>query len=243
MRSKSKRWMFHSRPRAGAPARRSSLHHLIPVSITPPRTGRQGRPYACIQQQGVSIHAPAQGATLPLVCTKSSVIVSIHPPAQWATRAPPMAQQIEALDCFIHAPRTGRPLAPAPCRLFHASFNFTPRAGATLAGSVSVFALAVSIHAPAQGATQERGGSSAAAGFNSRPAQWATLAARLSPFLCTIQFTPPRRGDFGGSVSVVRLSGFNSRPRAGATQERGEFTAAAGFNSRPRAGATWSEGA
>ena len=81
---------------------------------------------------GISIHAPAQGATEQFVDGLPTAKISIHAPAQGATCTVKDIQK--ALKFQFTLPHRERPVA----RLPFAAYKF------------------ISIHAPAQGATEQR---------------------------------------------------------------------------------------
>ena len=138
---------FNPRPRAGGDARRGGEHGGQAVfQSTPPRGGRRlmpwhdsgasgfqstpprgGRRRACVMRAvcGVSIHAPARGATLRTTITHSDV--SIHAPARGATR---IDRAIAQRSVSIHAPARGATrCARSSCAVIVHAFQSTPPRG------------------------------------------------------------------------------------------------------------------
>ena len=166
--------MFQSTPpRRGRPRISGGLTRRFGFQSTPPRRGRPPHILPPPPGRRVSIHAPAQGATL------------------WRKTYDPL------YEGFNPRPRaggdSGRPRVAAKPR----SFNPRPRAG----GDRRRFLFSenrqrVSIHAPAQGATfgaSDVGGFGI--GFNPRPRAGGDPRCRFArPSACQFQSTPPRRG-------------------------------------------------
>ena len=96
---------------------------------TLPRGERPTAPGSTAPGSGVSIHAPARGATNFRRVGWNRRCVSIHAPARGATKSPGI--KLMALRVSIHAPARG----------------------ATNTDPLMVGSFAVSIHAPARGAT------------------------------------------------------------------------------------------
>ena len=137
-----------------------------------PRAGGDKVNAFVVFQPGISIHAPARGATLEVRMVDPKELISIHAPARGATWT-------------LYSSRKARHY-----------FNSRPRAGGdhdtleiVLRGDISIHAPArgatdwlideedepvISIHAPARGATATR----------PTPSPWPT----------SFQFTPPRGG-------------------------------------------------
>jgi len=81
----------------------------------------------CNSVELVSIHAPAQGATLKIESFGVPFDVSIHAPAQGATMQPPCTLPDD--DVSIHAPAQGATISPPSSRSSPSRFNPRPRAG------------------------------------------------------------------------------------------------------------------
>ena len=92
-----------------------------------PRAGGDGHKNHAKQEGVVSIHAPAQGATITAQQLAQPLVVSIHAPAQGATIT---AQQLaQPLVVSIHAPAQGATAPPLLLLPAGPSFNPRPRAG------------------------------------------------------------------------------------------------------------------
>ena len=101
--------------------------------------------------RGVSIHAPAWGATAPNHPQTEPAGVSIHAPAWGATARPPRGNPRRAVS--IHAPAWGAtPLIAIPPVVSVVSIH-APAWGATTLAASDNRRDSVSIHAPAWGAT------------------------------------------------------------------------------------------
>ena len=119
---------------------------------THPRGVRQPIPPPYTQQQSVSIHAPARGATCRIPSRGCKGAVSIHAPARGATDVQRTASVQRRVS--IHAPARGATADISHAWPLESSFNPRTREGCdpcliralTILGSVS-------IHAPARGAT------------------------------------------------------------------------------------------
>ena len=121
---------FNPRPRAGGdPFWVRFLLIWGQFQSTPPRGGRPGRRGQGLSNPGVSIHAPARGATK-------------------------VRENRMILQLFQSTPpRGGRPPNVRKPRGFSSGFNPRPRAGGDHARQGKYTASRVSIHAPARGAT------------------------------------------------------------------------------------------
>ena len=154
----------------------------------------------------VSIHAPARGATMSAMHGHVEAwSVSIHAPARGATRA---VAGRRSQCCWFQStpPRGGRRTASEWTVPASRRFNPRPRAGGDKVDALaSIAAIAVSIHAPARGAT----------------IAWAEQAAWCNGF----QSTPPRGGRH---CQTPRLSAASSvsihAPARGATTGSGSAT-------------------
>ena len=153
------------------------------------RTGCDLIPFAlCRDNNFVSIHAPARGATRVVVGLRVHVLVSIHAPARGATSQSPTRSRLRC--CFNPRTRTGcdsaLPFCPLPMLCFNprtrtgcdvlryslsaTSYGFNPRTrtGCDPVLGDEIQALdGVSIHAPARGATRSRFVSTLAPEFQS----------------------------------------------------------------------------
>ena len=99
----------------------------------------------------ISIHAPTQGATSPVVSSKKSFRISIHAPTQGATsKARTLKVDIRNFNSRAYTRRDAESVRAYPCRRIsiHA-----PTQGATDKGALKEEVTKISIHAPTQGAT------------------------------------------------------------------------------------------
>ena len=197
-------------PRRGRRGICGSVDHGEMFQSTPPRRGRPGRQPSAAHADGVSIHAPAKGATPASAASsadhgfnprpreggdmrsRSAVRrrrrVSIHAPAKGATRREVLAGLVAGVS--IHAPAKG---ATAVTRAISRSRH-------------------VSIHAPAKGATPAASMShERARRFNPRPREGGDDGARRG--------RPSRR--------------FNPRPREGGDHSRCRRQPSRAFQSTP----------
>ena len=166
-----------------APARGATLQHLsllegLVVSIHAPARGatavaaeeapvaalfQSTRPHGARRdgrvvraQEVVSIHAPARGATWALRAPRCTTGVSIHAPARGATW--PHPHRPRRCACFNPRARTGRDCSRWACRRSPKVFQSTrPHEARRDRLHSPRRRVAVSIHAPARGATQVRG--------------------------------------------------------------------------------------
>ena len=101
---------------------------------------------------GISIHAPAEGATTAVHRAGGIIRISIHAPAEGATVRSGVIRHKDSIS--IHAPAEGATVPHFLC-VFHVS-NFNPRSRGGSDRFSSYFAPAekISIHAPAEGATK-----------------------------------------------------------------------------------------
>src|SRR5690606_18878010 len=122
-----------------------------------PRAGGDEPIQAVDDDSLVSIHAPAQGATVVFGKPKLALVVSIHAPAQGAT-GPRWRWRI-VVGVSIHAPAQGA-TSIVMRHAISSSFRSTPPRRGRLSDLIDwIVSSAVSIHAPAQGATRNADGS------------------------------------------------------------------------------------
>ena len=167
---------------------------LRQFQFTRPRGARPLFAQRQVATDGVSIHAPARGATELPKPIDNAHVVSIHAPARGATAIE--ADMREAREVSIHAPARGA----------------TPRA---IRSSTPP---PVSIHAPARGATSPRSiPCETRSCFNSRAREgrdfwtWLMFIERL-----LFQFTRPRGARPSKYNTILRINiCFNSRAREG----------------------------
>ena len=139
---------------------------------------------------GVSIHAPARGATQG----KSTH----HQPPGFNSRAR------EGRDCFA-----------GPLKHWPKSFNSRAREGRDDGKRYTVARSSVSIHAPARGATQFAGVTAHSRSFNSRAREGRDKTIIFPPSPCQFQFTRPRGARPRADAGSCWLASFNSRAREG----------------------------
>ena len=84
---------------------------------------------------GVSIHAPAKGATSRATISTSWTCVSIHAPAKGATLF--STADIDYTGSFDPRPREGGDLTAPPISARHGCFDPRPREGGDIAGNVT----------------------------------------------------------------------------------------------------------
>ena len=99
----------------------------------------------------ISIHAPAQGATMNSDGTITMLGISIHAPAQGATQI--IGGIIQSPDDFNPRSRTGSDSIQKVAAHLHYISIHAPAQGATQIPGTSLIPFGISIHAPAQGAT------------------------------------------------------------------------------------------
>ena len=186
--------MFQSTlPRGERPMPTISRRPSAGVSIhAPARGATRGRVSAWLDIY-VSIHAPARGATMLLICLSSAVIVSIHAPARGATWRQQESHHRSLLFQSTLPRGERRASILRQRRRWRVSIH-APARGATKSAIDLLLEQLVSIHAPARGAT----GSGEAAGllghsFNPRSRAGSDLNLRQT--CCTslqFQSTLPR---------------------------------------------------
>ncbi len=159
-------------PHGGRPGDHGSLAYAAWFQSTPPHGGRRPGQGPHRVREGVSIHAPARGATCPRPAGSRHLPVSIHAPARGATR--PACPAVARPRCFNPRPRTG---------------------GATIDGVLRRQVRQVSIHAPARGATRPMTLTGRPSSFQSTPPHGGRPARSTSGDEHTTRFNPrPRTG-------------------------------------------------
>ncbi len=187
--------------------------------------------------QGISIHAPARGATCALYLGFDISEISIHAPARGATHHPipsffPVPnfnpRSREGSDCsrvrlggrlciFQSTLPRGERLASRPVPLPSLQISIhAPARGATPSGRDTGSLSPISIHAPARGATYHPGSCCIAVKFQStlprgeRPSPVAMTARSI-----VFQSTLPRGERLCSCRSATLLEDFNPRSREG----------------------------
>ena len=166
--------MFQSTPPRGGRRQGCLALSLSSYCFNPrPRVGGDYCRILIRRLLSVSIHAPAWGATLVAIYSKTCRVVSIHAPAWGATRNRPLYERalsgfnprprvggdmlgtssLRDIICFNPRPRVGGDILQAQRGISVMSFNPRPRVGGDDTPKVVSDTLNVSIHAPAWGAT------------------------------------------------------------------------------------------
>ena len=127
---------------------------LTHVSIHAPARGATGPLILGILLTRVSIHAPARGATCAHLRTSGLWGVSIHAPARGATKL--QEGLFHFLSSFNPRARTGRDDSSTCSNFRSGGFNPRARTGRDCPSHPRRLSCAVSIHAPARGATMAR---------------------------------------------------------------------------------------
>ena len=128
---------------------------VSPLSVfqsTLPRGERQTTVNGYFIVKGISIHAPARGATASPSCTLMFTEISIHAPARGATLN---SKHINtAVTISIHAPARGATISTNAENAVSFVFQSTlPRGERRSLTATQKAMLEISIHAPARGAT------------------------------------------------------------------------------------------
>ena len=143
---------FNPRARTGRDLPwRSACRLRMPFQSTRPHGARRGREILAAAGVGVSIHAPARGATTSRSYFRST-ISSFNPRARTG-RDMPHATAMRSSQRFNPRARTGRDANANANASARACFNPRARTGRDGRVQCSVRPVRVSIHAPARGAT------------------------------------------------------------------------------------------
>ena len=245
---------FNPRPRVLGDWTTPSCRTSLAFQSTPPRGGRL-TDGSSMSPSGVSIHAPAWGATLGVAAISRSPGFQSTPPREGR---PERRSTIPAQLVSIHAPAWGdsdRAIRPRT----HTGFNPRPRVRGdhtppSPASSLRSFNPRPRVGGRRDGAHHERrrrfqstpprGGRLAGPGrsgpwrscFNPRPRVRGDLASRPGSRCPDVSIRAPRvRGDSRSSASGSQDM-FQSTPPRGGRQSRPTFGHRAGFNPRPRVG-------
>ena len=217
-------WFQSTRPHGARPhppeTPRHARHRFNPRARTGRDAGVAG--VTCPVRRIVSIHAPARGAThRPRHGHSAHRRVSIHAPARGATRSRHEARRLPA--SFNPRARTGRDLSFSLPGSLSPCFNPRARTGRDTDAGVARPRLAVSIHAPARGATHLPVTRPSGHGqFQSTRPHGARLSRALprcnrphsfNPRARTGRDADPNHAGTGGMVSI-------HAPARGATTER-----------------------
>ncbi len=206
---------FNPRPRAGGDRACSRSGQGQVFQSTPPRGGRPARLLSERPRAGVSIHAPARGATEEHRRTvKAGCAVSIHAPARGAT--PCSARTAPAARFQSTPPRGGRPVPQCGTRR-GARFQSTPPRGGRPAD----------VLVEAQDLL----------GFQSTPPRGGRRSVHRAPRPMVVSIHAPARGaTWRRWTGYCSSASFNPRPRAGGDCLRARGDRRPSFNPRPRAG-------
>ena len=165
---------FDPRPREGGDRRPAPLRHQHgPFRSTPPRRGRPLRRLVGGTPGRVSIHAPAKGATRPLLAECDAADLFRSTPPRRGRRAGETKHEV-VRRVSIHAPAKGATYGWNCHRHDKPVSIHAPAKGATSNAPPGRACRLVSIHAPAKGATSPIG--------------------RRCLALPSFRSTPPRRG-------------------------------------------------
>ena len=221
-------------PARGATCRSTRSDGICEVSIHAPARGATNLENARSSKPNVSIHAPARGATRADEARQSprsfqftrpqearqaprpegfpARHVSIHAPARGATRAEQTGGNPKTFQ--FTRPQEARHRRTTPPLLFH-RFNSRARKRRDMSPTAIPTAPAVSIHAPARGATITAGVSVPTHQFQfTRPQEARPVAPRLPDRRREVSIHAPARGATSPSVlCLMNLVCFNSRAR------------------------------
>ena len=206
---------FNPRPREGAttadPARRCERRQ---VSIHAPAKGRLDRARLGPTARISFNPRPREGATLHrMTSCRARQRFQSTPPRRGDLAVEAMRLRIRSFQST--PPRRGDRVDVDARDVWH-GFNPRPREGATSPADGSDAAGAVSIHAPAKGATstgQARTVTPVQC-FNPRPREGATVSCASASIGDRFQSTPPRRGDAYGA-SWLSTAFQSTPPRRG----------------------------
>ena len=236
-------------PHGGRPAGRSRARRWWRLFQSTPRTGGDTPVPAATPPEpvGVSIHAPARGATALMGGILSPQLFQSTPPHGGRPFDVPNAT---ILHPFNPRPRTGgdNPIVSA-VQPGGIGFNPRPRTGGDADRIRASDRVVVSIHAPARGATSWSGSPAlpGAASFNPRPRTGGDSRVTLKPvWLGVFQSTPPHGGrPVYRSIPRIRLpmGEFQSTPPHGgrhlvndARERMTEFQSTPPHGGRPEGG-------
>ena len=214
----SARTRFNPRPREGGDPLATSGRSPAAGRFNPrPREGGDDRLGRRRRPRGVSIHAPAKGATAPAHRGDCGVMRFQSTPPRRGRPPRPAGRQCRARG-FNPRPREGGDHGLGLKGKRRGCFNPRPREGGDIQLDVVPVQFPVSIHAPAKGATPRSGRwFPPRIGFQSTPPR----RGRPDPFMPddkpkVFQSTPPRRGRrVAARRTPPASSSFNPRPREG----------------------------
>ena len=208
-------------PAWGATAKHALALALDKFQSTPPHGGRRPLYHIILIAHYVSIHAPAWGATVKSRSTVKYDEFQSTPPHGgrhfrfWNDIAGNMFQSTP--------PHGGRRRSGLPYRYRHAVSIHAPAWGATEIRENPRPIQLVSIHAPAWGATIKSGiYDPGCFCFNPRPRMGGDTLTSLARRSFAFQSTPPHGGRPCGISQWRAVGGFNPRPRMGGDKNRKE---------------------
>jgi len=208
-----------------------------------PRAGGDQPGCTIDRVEGVSIHAPARGATPQSArCSRTSWRFNPRPRAGGDA---PGAEMVRISSGFNPRPRAG---GDPQCLGENAGaqrFNPRPRAGGDDEEARAAGHLRVSIHAPARGATlPDRPEQLGREVSIHAPARGATLADDQADGADGVSIHAPARGATLSAYSpTITICSFNPRPRAGGDAYSMPYTGPSRFQSTPPRGGRHGVGA
>ena len=198
------------------PARGATGYNLVSTYNFNPRS-REGSDLlrGCSRRAGgISIHAPARGAT-PLSTASLYQRISIHAPARGAT----VSSTHILLYYFNPRSREGSDILPGISVHFYTPISIhAPARGATTVRFDSPPILPISIHAPARGATSSQISPVGRSGnFNPRSREGSDICpSPANHLILSISIHAPARGaTFARLLLIISYSDFNPRSREG----------------------------
>ncbi|KFJ10953.1 hypothetical protein DR66_1530 [Delftia acidovorans] len=212
-------WFQSTRPHGARPMPPLVIDMASKFQSTRPHGARRFCSGAACAIREVSIHAPARGATPLLTHAGGQDDVSIHAPARGATtRTRRAALQQEFQSTRPHGARPSPALRSTSCH----RFNPRARTGRDVERCQRRHVCAVSIHAPARGATTRGCSFSASSWFQStRPHGARRGAGRTRVCPGVFQSTRPHGARPGREKLACTTAGFQStRPHGARHYER-----------------------
>ena len=209
---------------------------LFPISHFNSRPCERGfsPAFGRVEEEEISIHAPARGASFTSVFFRLAVAISIHAPARGASYFEIKTPRGTVLFQFTPL-REGLPVDMIlVCLCFN--FNSRPCERGFSFDRYTNTPVHISIHAPARGASQIWDLILAYSSyFNSRPCERGFRSAHSNrSAIAVFQFTPLREGLLHALVGISHAFYFNSRPcERGFVYQFSPYDFLFNFNSRP----------
>ena len=206
---------FNSRARAGRDTQRDATLGLLQGFNSRARAGRDWRVQDTVARSGVSIHAPARGATFAFGLVPELPCFNSRARAGRDNHQSPHHQP--GLR-FNSRARAGRDDMARVRRRSPERFNSRARAGRDCPETANPEAVRVSIHAPARGAThvQLLPAGRIAVSIHA-PARGATGQLAYTVVRLEFQFTRPRGARHGACACLPRMAVSIHAPTRGAT--------------------------